>query len=162
MPDAISSSSSIPWTPADPESHPEEEAGGVCEDPYAYAGPLAELAETPQTPPTDNNAQRTTARLSSGYYAEAGLTSSGDSAYAGVALGKKHDPVAQADAEALSASVQVGVQNEAQAGVARVGDTEGQLTGSLETLTVRAHAGFRNDDGSIGLNVGVGATILGG
>ena len=158
MPQPISSNSCVPWTPAYEEPPPEEPA--VCEDPYEGVGPLAEDAEEPPQP-TDNNAQRTTARSSTSFYTDAGVTSSGDSVYAGAAVLKTHDPGTHSDVEVGTASGQVGVQNEAQIGMARVSVQEGRATGTMEVFTARAQAGFRNDDGSAGLNAGVGATAVG-
>src|SRR5687768_15968163 len=106
MPEPIASSSYVPWTPADQDlysSEPPPEEPSASEDPYAGVGPLAEYAEPP---PTNNNAQRTTARHRTSAYAEAGLTSSGDSVYAGVAALKTHDPATETDVEVFTVSGQ--------------------------------------------------------
>jgi hypothetical protein len=158
MPEPISSSSSVPWTPAYEEPPPEEPA--VCKDPYEDVGPLAEYAEPP-APPTDNNAQRTTARRSTSPYADAGVTSSGDSVYVGGAGIKTHEPTSQTDLEVGSVSVQLGAQSEAQLAMARIGDPYGKVTGGVEVFTARAQLGIHNDDGSTGFNAGLGATAVG-
>lgn len=80
--------------------------------------------------------------------------------YAGVALVKGRDPSGAA-VEVLSASAQLGAQTELQVGLQRVAGTHGALTGSVETFTLHANAGIHNDDGSVGLNIGVGATAVG-
>jgi hypothetical protein len=158
MPEPISSSSSVPWTPAYEEPPPEEPTAEG--EPDEELGPLARYVKE-ASQPTDNNAQRTTVRQSTSPYADAGVTSSGDSVYAGAAFTKTHDPNVRADVEAVTISGQVGAQNEAQVGLARVSVKEGGTTGSMEVFTLRASAGVRNDDGSVGLNAGVGATAAG-
>jgi len=117
----------------------------------------------PSAPPSaaNNNAQRTTERHGVAPYAAAGKAAAGDSGYAGVALVKGRDPKTGLEAEVLSASVQVGAQNEVQVGLVRVGGSVGMLSGSVEAMTARANAGIHNDDGSTGFNVGAGATLIG-
>jgi hypothetical protein len=111
-------------------------------------------------PAANNNAQRTGEGVGVFSYASAGRTAGGDSLYAGVALIKGHDK-SGADIEVLSASAQVGAQNELQFGFQRVGLSGGGLTGSVEAFTLRAHMGAHNDDGSEGANIGVSATAVG-
>lgn len=111
--------------------------------------------------PANNNAQRTAERVGVAPYAAAGTTTSGDTVFAGAALAKGRDAKTGAEAEVLSISAQVGAQSELQAGLVRVGGGSGLLAGSIESMTVRANVGIHNDDGSTGLNLGVGATALG-
>ncbi len=115
---------------------------------------------TTSSKPTDTNAQRTMARYPTPY-AEAGVTSSGDSVYAGVALvkGKK----GQGAANLFSASAQVGAQNEAQVGMGRVHvdfTRSGSFQGDLEAFTARAAEGIHNEDGSTGFNMSSSASFV--
>jgi hypothetical protein len=109
---------------------------------------------------TDNNQARTSNRTTApAPYAAAGLTSSGDAAFAGVAAMKGRDPGDGTEVELASVSGQLGAQNEAQAGLARIGVAlGGPARGQLDVLTARVHAGIHNDDGSVGANVGAMAT----
>ena len=121
--------------------------------------PLAAL------PPVDNNAARTSSRTEFGAYAQAGRTAGGNGVFAGAAVHKTRDARSGTEVELVSASGQLGLQSEVQAAVSRAGvsgDVRG-VHGSLavDTLTARAHAGFRNDDGSLGMNVGAVATAVG-
>jgi hypothetical protein len=109
----------------------------------------------------NNNAQRTTERGVAAPYADADVTASGDSVYAGVALLKGSVRKSHGEVEALSVSGQVGAQTEVQVGLQRVAGTSGALSGSVEVFTARANIGIHNDDGSTGFNVGVGATAVG-
>jgi hypothetical protein len=118
-------------------------------------------ATSPPPSAAHNNAQRTSERSGVAPYAAAGKTAAGDSVYAGVALAKGRDPATGLEAEVLSASVQIGAQNELQVGLVRVGGSAGILNGSVETMTARVNAGIHNDDGSTGLNLGAGATAIG-
>jgi hypothetical protein len=126
--------------------------------------------ETPFGPPpppvagpkATNNATRTQERnLASGPYADAGYSAGGHALHAGVALVKGRD-ASGLELEALSASVQVGAQHEAQAGAVRVGfsGAKGAIAG--EGGTANAHIGIHNPDGSTGLNTGAGAVMVGG
>jgi hypothetical protein len=81
--------------------------------------------------------------------------------YVGAAGLKGRDPKSGGEAEVLSASVQVGAQNEAQVTFVRVAGTSGNLNGSAEAFTARANLGIHNDDGSTGFNAGAGATAVG-
>jgi hypothetical protein len=115
----------------------------------------------PTAPSSNNNAQRTSERLGVTPFVDAGLTRAGSSVYAGVALLKGRDPGSGIEAEVLSASAQIGAQNEVQFGLQRISGSRGALTGSVETFTARAQAGIYNDDGSKGLNLGAGAAAIG-
>ncbi len=111
--------------------------------------------------PTDTNAERTMARRP-GPYAEAGVTSSGDSVYAGAAAAKGKD--GQGAAEVFSVSGQVGAQSEVQAGMGR-GHLEfwgGSVQGDWEVFTAHANAGIHNADGSTGFNESIGADAVKG
>jgi hypothetical protein len=125
--------------------------------------PPSVLPPPSPTPPgsaANNNAQRTDERLGVAPYASAGRTAAGDSLYAGAALLKGRD-ASGAAIEVLSASAQVGAQNELQFGFQRVAGTSGALSGSVETFSARANVGIYNDDGSVGRNIGVGVTAVG-
>jgi len=61
----------------------------------------------------------------------------------------------------LSASAQVGLQNEAQAGVLRSNlEVARGTTLSVEVGTAEAHVGIHNPDGSTGFNIGASGTVL--
>jgi len=108
----------------------------------------------------NNNAERTSERIGIGPYAAAG-TAGGDSMYASVAALKGRDASSGAEVEVLSASIQLGAQNEGQLTFVRVAGGSGALRGSTEAFTARANIGIHNDDGSTGLNVGAGAAAVG-
>jgi hypothetical protein len=114
---------------------------------------------------TDNNAARTRERQSSGAYADAGFTRTGDGVFAGVAALKTRVAESGAEVEAFSASAQLGAQNELQAGMARIGGSvEGKgLSASVtvDVLTTRANGGIYNDDDSVGANLGATTTFAG-
>jgi hypothetical protein len=114
---------------------------------------------------TDNNAARTRERQSSGAYADAGFTRTGDGVFAGLAALKTRVADSGAEVEAFSASAQLGAQNELQAGMARIGGSvEGKglhASVSVEVLTTRVNAGIYNDDDSVGANLGSTATAAG-
>lgn len=114
--------------------------------------------EPERSPPTNNNAQRTAAMKVTGGHADAGITSSGDSVYASVAGIKGRTP--DANVEVLSASVQVGSQNEAQVGLARVAMSSEFVSGDVRTLEAECHAGIHNPDGSVGINAGYSASFI--
>jgi hypothetical protein len=157
MTERIASYSPVPWTPAVPDevgAAPDEvgadseEDGGVCRDP-------AEPSTGPK--PTNNNAQRTSARREDGAYADAGVTSSGDSVYAGAAALKTRDETG-IEVEVFSGSAQAGAQSELQLGMARVGYSNANVSASGEVLTTRLQLGVHNDDGSTGFNAGALST----
>jgi hypothetical protein len=123
--------------------------------------------ETPFGPPpppprATNNATRTQERnLASGPYAAAGYVEGGHVLHAGVALAKGRD-ASGLEVEAMSVSVQVGAQHEAQAGAVRVGFSGAKGTIAGEGGTANAHIGIHNPDGSTGLNTGAGTVMVGG
>ncbi len=150
----------------------EDEPNASIQDPeelacFAHAEsesePEAEASEA--TPATDNNAARTRERNSSGFYADAGYTRSGDGVFAGVAALKTADPEGGEELELFSASGQLGAQNELQAGVARAGDSVEYkgVRGSVavDVLTTRVNGGIYNDDDSVGANLGAMNTAVG-
>lgn len=117
------------------------------------------------TPRTDNNAARTSSRSGEGAYADAGVTSSGDGVFAGVAALKQHDALSGVDVEVFTASAQFGAQTELQAGLVRAG-VGGSGRGldanvSAEFLTARANLGIYTDDDCEGANVGAMLTGAG-
>lgn len=128
------------------------------------AGKGSRTGDTPSTKPRQSagastNAARTTERDSLRPYFAAGSTHNAHSVFMGGAATKgTTDGVIEA--EAVSLSVQAGLQNEAQAGVARVGVVTDHVSANVETLTLKAHAGIDNADGSIGLNAGVSASFV--
>lgn len=141
-------------------------SGGSTPDPRSVSPPRKEEPSSPTKQPrptagASRNAARTTERGAlEGSYAAAGVTHDGRSAFAGVALvkgGTKNG----LEAEAGSLSVQAGLQNEAQATFVRAGVSGERGAASLETLTANVHAGIDNSDGSVGLNVGASATLVG-
>jgi len=93
-----------------------------------------------------------------GGHVDAGITSSGDSAYASVAAIKGHTE--GANLEAFSLSGQVGAQNEAQFGVARVAMNSEFVSWEVRTLELDVHGGIYNPDGSTGANNGFAATAI--
>ncbi len=108
-----------------------------------------------------NNAQRTSS-TSPAPYADAGVTDDGI-AYAGAAAIKGRDAKTGIEMEVFSASGQVGMQNEAQVGMARMGisSDSGANNATMDIFTAQAHAGFYNKDGSTGINVGATAVAVG-
>lgn len=120
--------------------------------------PPAAAGSSPST--ADNNAQRTSER-NLAPYANAGVTGSGDSLFAGVAVLKGSVPKSNGQVEAFTVSGQIGAQTEAQLGFQRVAGAHGALGGGVEIFTARANIGIHNDDGSTGFNVGAGATAVG-
>lgn len=111
--------------------------------------------------PANNNAQRTAERNGIIPYADADVTASGDSVFAGAAMLKGRDPKSDGEVEVLSVSGQVGAQTELQVGFQRVSGARGALSGGVEIFTARANIGIHNDDGSTGFNIGAGATAVG-
>ena len=184
MPEPISSSSSpqVSSSGGDPTL---DEAGQVCRDapqssqpePAVSTPPAVDKLISAVSPPTStlppashtapppmaqNNAQRTSELNGVAPYAAAGITGDfQDSAYAGVAALKGHDPKTGLDLEVFSASLQVGLQNEAQAALAHVGLSGKHGSLAADFFTARATEGIHNDDGSTLVNVGALATILG-
>jgi hypothetical protein len=142
---------------------PAPSAPAVAKLVSAAPPPPSVLPPTAPSPPAstaNNNAQRTTER-DLAPYADANVTASGDSVYAGVALLKGSVPNSGGDVEVLSVSGQIGAQVEVQLGLQRVAGTRGALSGSVEAFTARANIGVHNDDGSTGFNVGAGVTAVG-
>jgi hypothetical protein len=158
-----------------------EEADGTvrCNAPEEKYGPRAEFVEGGASSPspavesltrryapkppvvrsgpnTQDNEARTQSRPASSY-AKAGVTSTGDGVHVGAAALKGTKPNGDG-IELFTASGQVGAQTEVQAGVLR-GSTS---RGAVEFLTARAAAGIHNPDGSTGVNLSVGAKVLGG
>jgi hypothetical protein len=126
--------------------------------------------ETPFGPPrppvpgpkATNNATRTQERdLASGPYAEAGYSGGGHALHAGVALVKGRD-ASGLELEALTASVQVGGQNEAQGAAVRVSVSGARGSIGGEAGSANVHAGIHNPDGSTGVNAGGGAVWAAG
>lgn len=111
--------------------------------------------------PANNNALRTSERNGIIPYADADVTASGDSVFAGAAMLKGRDPKTNGEVEVLSVSGQLGAQTELQVGFQRVSGARGALSGGVEVFTARANIGIHNDDGSTGFNVGAGATAVG-
>lgn len=113
-------------------------------------------------PPPPTNAGRTSSRENITPYADAGVTSTGDSAFAGAAMVKGRDGRSGIETEAFTVSGQVGAQTELQAGMARVGwsSNDGRQSAGMDIFTARANAGIHNVDGSVGLNAGLMATAI--
>ena len=109
----------------------------------------------------ENNAQRTTELhgVVAGYFDYDVTGGWGDSVFVGAAALKGRDPKSGIEVEVFSGSAQVGLQNEAQAGLARMGVSGKNGSATAELFTVRATEGIHNDDGSIGLNVGAVANF---
>jgi hypothetical protein len=120
-------------------------------------------AVLPPTSTAQNNAQRTSDMTGiDRWHLDAGVTKGvAASAYIEGAIVKGHDPQTGMDIEFMSASVQVGAQNEAQFGGARVGLSGKNGSIGVEAATLRANMGVHNDDGSTGINVGASATLFG-
>lgn len=115
----------------------------------------------PPPKPSTNNATRTAERdLSSGAYADAGYAPGGHAVYAGAAAIKGRDARSGVEIEAMSASVQVGAQHEAQITGIRLGVSGKNGSLSAEGATVNAHIGIHNPDGSTGMNTGAGAVLV--
>jgi len=126
------------------------------------SAPSAPSAPSTPAPEAQNNAQRTTEHGGIASYAAAGVTGGArDALYAGAAALKGRDTKTGIEVEVFSASAQVGGENEAQAGLARLGISGGRSSVTTEFLTARAHGGAHNDDGSTGINAGALATGAG-
>ncbi len=162
MPEPISSQNSGPIVSSyDPSL---DEVGGSCRvggAPATVAPSVESTAQLDAGVEVLVNQHRTTAQSSIAPWADAGLTSSGDAAYAGVAALKGRDASNGIEVEVFTASAQVGGENEAQVGLARVGLSGERGSVTAEFLTARAHGGAHNDDGSVGFNAGAGATGAG-
>lgn len=149
-----------PPTPAAPQPPTSDPAQNDTQTYAQHESPAQAIAFTQRSEPT-NNAQRTSATAPAPY-ADAGVTDDGV-AYAGVAAIKGRDANTGIEMEIYSASVQVGAQNEAQAGMARLGisSDSGANSASMDIFTAQAHAGIYNKDGSTGFNVGATAVAVG-
>lgn len=66
------------------------------------------------------------------------------------------------ETEVASGSIRLGLQNEAKLTLARVGAIGEHLGAAVETMTLTAHGGFLNSDGSRGINYGVSANFIAG
>ncbi len=122
--------------------------------------PAPSPAPAPKSAGASTNAARTSER-DAGPYAAAGQTHDGKSVFAGAALSKGklgHG----FEEEKLSVSVQVGAQTEAQVTGQRLSYSSKHVSGSIEGGTANAHVGVQNSDGSVGINLGATATLLGG
>jgi hypothetical protein len=110
----------------------------------------------------ETNAERTTAR-EAGPFAEASVTSSGDSIYVAAAAIKGRDSNSGIEIEVFSTSAQVGSEFEAQVGAARLGASsdDGANSVGMDVFTARAAMGVHNADGSFGWNAGALATAIG-
>jgi hypothetical protein len=87
-----------------------------------------------------------------------------DDLYAGAFAVKGRDPKSGLEVEVLSASVHDGhLQGDTQVAMARLGisSDDGHFNARGEVLTLKAHLGTQNPDGSVGVNAGIGATIAG-
>ena len=149
--------------PPPPVSEPSPKPAAVSKLVSAAAPPASVLPRSSTPPSTaNNNAERTSERnqVTTGYF-DYGVTGAGDSLYVGTAAVKGRNPKTGSEAEVLSVSAQVGAQNELQLGMARVGVSGKNGSISAESFTLRANAGIHNDDGSTGINVGVGAALVG-
>lgn len=168
----------LSYDPEDPAYDPEQ---GLCVAPAAGSAGSAGAAggasstdgppsSSPQPPgpgvqallsrfPTFNNAQRTSGREPTGY-ADSGVTSTGDTLYAGAAALKGRDPNTGVEVEVFSASGQLGGENELQAGFVRTGISGKNGSLGVEAFTARAAGGAHNDDGSVGINSGAQATAI--
>ena len=97
-------------------------------------------------------------------YADTGVTTSGDIAYAGAALLKGRDAKSGLGVEVIGISGQAGAQNEVSLVEARLSASTtlpAHLSGTIDVLTAHGGAGTYNTDGSRGLNVGMTAIGVG-
>lgn len=140
----------------DPEDAATSQADGADDWTEGAALLTAEVGSASQlTAAANNNAQRSAARAAELGYAEAGVTSAGDSVFAGIALlkGEHHGGTF----EVASASAQVGAQSELQVAAARASLAfGGATTCELRADLPEAHLGLHNPDSSEGVNVGGG------
>ncbi len=139
---------------------PETESNDQTETYASHSSSPTAIAFTQHSGPT-NNAQRTSAISTPAPYADAGVTD--EIAYAGVALIKGRDERTGIEIEAFTGSVQVGEQNEAQVGMARLGvsSDDGSNSASMDIFTAQIHGGVHNKDGSTGINGGATAVAIG-
>ena len=158
----------------DDEAHAAAQQAGQSEKPRQscmldvdWNEPKDETPFGPPRPPVPgpkatNNATRTQERnLASGPYADAGYAEGGHALHAGVAVVKGRD-TSGLELEAMSVSVQVGAQHEAQAGAVRAGKSGPLGAVAFEGGTANAHIGVHNPDGSTGFNTGAGAVLIAG
>lgn len=156
------SASQGPATPqAEPAPAPSASVSKLVGSLPAPASSLPPPAKPPAPSIAHNNAERTSERSGIAPYAGAGQVGDTYSVYAGAAMLKGRDPASGLDVEVLSVSAQVGTQDEWQAGLIRLGKSTSAGSVSVEAMTLRVNRGIHNDDGSVGLNVGVQATALG-
>ena len=77
---------------------------------------------------------------------------------------KGRDAKSGVEVEVFSASATTSpLQDRAQATMARIGMSrdDGRLGASVEVMTAKAHSGTENPDGTLGLNLGAGVTVVG-
>lgn len=157
-PPPASSTSSQPSTSS---SQPSPTPSGVPKL-LAAAAPAPAALPPPASAasPGQTNAERTTAlgRRVVGYYDSGSTGGAYPSKYVGVAALKAVDPKTGHELEFLSASAQVGWQNELQVGALRASVPGKNGKVSIEGFTARAAMGVHNDDGSTGLNFALQAT----
>lgn len=149
-----------PDAPA-PQSPPEPPAQDQTQTYSRHESNPQAVAFTQREEPT-NSAQRTSAINTPAPYADAGVTDDGV-AYAGVAALKGRDEKTGIEMEVFGASVQGGMQYEAQAGMMRLGvsSDSGANNASMEMITAQANMGYYNKDGSTGINAGATANVVG-
>jgi len=156
----VNGSSPPPLPPSEPPPRPLGVAKllSVAPPPPSLLPPASTLP-----PAAQNNAQRTSemGEIVTGYF-DAGVTGGAqDGLYVAAAAIKGRDAKSGLELEVLSASAQIGGENEAQAALARVGISGKNGSLASEVFTVRAAGGAHNDDGSVGINSGIIATVVG-
>lgn len=159
----VSTPPEAPTPQSEPSPPPasEEPAQNATQNYSSHESNPQAISFTQRSEPT-NNAQRTSAISEPAPYADAGVTDDGV-AYAGAAAIKGRDANTGIEMEIYSASVQVGAQNEAQVGMARLGisSDSGANNATMDIFTAQAHAGVYNKDGTTGINAGATAVAVG-
>lgn len=146
-PDTLAHSSTGLQASAVPDSHRDRNQTSV----YSIGQSQSEIPFLQSQGPRDNG-QRISQAKGIQAFAKAEVTEDGI-AYLGFAALKGRDEKTGIEMDILSASVQTGSQNEAQASMAHlaVANTQGTSVG-LDLFAVSAGAGVLNSDGSIGAN----------
>ena len=145
-----------------PHSSAEAEDSLACSQPPLVCEPNSS-GEASTPPPTDSGASRPLAPEGiRGPHADAHQQP--DDLYAGAFAIKGRDRESGLELEVFSASVHDGhLQGDTQVAMARLGisSDDGHFNTRVDALTLKAHLGTQNADGSVGLNAGIGATVIG-
>lgn len=126
------------------------------------SAPVDTLETTSSTPAVNTTSDRTRARAPAPY-ADAGVSTSGNTVHAGVAAIRGRDPNSGVETEIFYAEVSAGGSTGGRIGMGRVGGSsdDGVHSVGMDVFTAEANIGFENPDGSTGLHAGAMATAVG-